>query len=405
MTEAYSFSRRQAIGRSQSEFIEDLPSTFMMAYPTNRDTWKQSLLFVCLLGTATLSAQTSKVLQAAGEIHLARFGYADATLASRNHIDSPLRHVLAFDRGGSVIAGFASRERDGLVTRSSPAFSFHVVKIDPVTGTEISTTSITTSDWKGNSLFVTAGDRILVKADDSLTLLSEDFRTAATKSVDHERGSLWSLLESRDKKVVLVVMDLIGRTRVESINPETLETRESCEYPLGTGQIMDVNVMGVAAVFNGQGSVRNVFLRPICGMPKLVLSWSGELEDPSFLSVGILLLSGFSRSLQVVTTDGRTLFQDKFGSHDVVDSYVKASIQADKFAISIRTKKGGSSFLDVASHLSRLKIMIYDLQAQKRIAEISLPHTPKYYFDFDFSPDGKTLAVMCDEVIQLYNLR
>jgi hypothetical protein len=377
----------------------------MNTHKANRYIWKQSLLFACLLGTATVSAQTSKVMQAAGEIHLARFGYADATLASRYQIDRPLRHVLAFDRGGKVIAGFISRERDGLVTRSLPAFSFHVVKIDPVTQTEISTTSITTSDWKRNSLFVTADDRILVKGDDSLTLLSEDFKTAATRSVDHEPGTLWSLLESRDKKVVLVVRDLIGRTRVESINPETLETRESCEYPLGTGQIMDVNVMGVTAVFNGQGSARNVFVRPICGMPKLVRSWSGELEDPSFLSGGILLLSGFSRSFQVITTDGGTLFQDKFGNHDVVDSYVKASTRADEFAISIRTQKGGSSFLDVASHLSRLKIVIYDLRAQKRIAEISLPHTPKYYFDFDFSPDSKTLAVMCDEVIQLYNIR
>jgi hypothetical protein len=158
----------------------------MMAHPPNLYTLKQSLLFACLLGPATISAQTSKVLQADGEINLARFGYAAATLPSTYHIDGPFRHVLAFDRSGKVVAGFASRERDGLVTRSLPAFSFHVVKIDPVTHTEISAASITTSDWKGNSLFVTADDRILVKADDSLTLLSEDFKTAATKSVDHE---------------------------------------------------------------------------------------------------------------------------------------------------------------------------------------------------------------------------
>lgn len=365
-------------------------------------------LFLCLISApcdAFLFGQSkSTTSEPSTLIGLPQFGYVDPIVTSSSQRRAaPFRHLMAFDSEGKIIVGYVVHERNGLVTRDLPALSLHVVKFDPLTQRQIASATIATADLNGNAILTTAHDNILVKTNDSIELFSPVLQLMASKKVDSARGYLWSLIESTDKSILLVTEPISGGTKVESINPENLEQIASCNYPLGTGQIKDVNKNGDTASTNNRGSNRDVVIRQLCETTDRSLALRGEGRSPFFLTTDKLLLSGFYRDLQVKTLQGDILFEDRFGSNDIVDSYAKTSSVSGIFAVSVRTLTGGSKFLDIDSHLAKLRIVVYRL-GYKGKSEITLRQTPKYYFDFDFSPDGKAIAVLCDGVIQIYKI-
>lgn len=364
-----------------------------------------SFFLTLVLSSALPGRQIEDRSEPVISIKLGQFGYADPVLTrSLRRRNTLLRHLIAFDSTGKLIVGYIVHERNGLVTRELPAYALHLIKIDPLIQTQIASATIATAALDRNAVLATAHNNILVKTSDSIELLSPDLRVLASKKITSEQGFLWSLIESTDKNVLLVIEPIHDGTKVESLDPKSLEQVTSCNYPLGTDQIKDVSENGDTASTDNRGSNRDIVIRPLCGTTERAKTLPGEGRYPFFLSPDKLLLSGFSRDLRVTSVQGDVLFEDKFGSHDIVDSYAKASSVAGRFAVSVRTLTGGSNFLDIDSHLSKLKIVVYRLSSKEKCVEITMHQTPKYYFDFDFSPDGKTLAVFCDGLIQLYKI-
>ncbi len=62
---------------------------------------------------------------------------------------------------------------------------------------------------------------------------------------------------------------------------------------------------------------------------------------------------------------------------------------------------GGSGFLDLDAHLKSIRIVVYNSQDGKHIAEVSVHELPKFVFDFAVSPDGKLLTILSDGRLQI----
>src|SRR5262249_9513673 len=127
-----------------------------------------------------------------------------------------------------------------------------------------------------NAVLTTAHDNILVKTNDSIEVFSPDLKLIASKTVDSEQGYLWSLIESTDKNILLVTKPTSKGTKVESINPESLEQITSCNYPHGAGQIKDINKDGDTASTNNRGANRDIVIRQLCDTTDRAKTMPGE---------------------------------------------------------------------------------------------------------------------------------
>jgi hypothetical protein len=89
--------------------------------------------------------------------------------------------------------------------------------------------------------------------------------------------------------------------------------------------------------------------------------------------------------------------------HESADT-VRASERGDRIALHVLTLRGGNRTLDIDSHVTARRIGVYDIEARKEVASISV--SPKYHhrFAFDISPDGQHLAILEDDVMKVVAL-
>src|SRR5437660_4848081 len=106
-------------------------------------------------------------------LSLGDYGWEPPDPIHPHEIDTVGRRSIAVDHHGRVLVGFTVRERSGLVTRSQPALSFHIVRFSPDGKTDLSL-SLPTNAWRSNSIYLSDTDQIIARANDSVQLLQSD---------------------------------------------------------------------------------------------------------------------------------------------------------------------------------------------------------------------------------------
>jgi hypothetical protein len=69
--------------------------------------------------------------------------------------------------------------------------------------------------------------------------------------------------------------------------------------------------------------------------------------------------------------------------------------------VAIDITAGGIRWLDISNHVAARRVDIYDTTTWTRIAEIKLSSQGEA--GLAFSPDGKTLAIQTEDLIQFYD--
>jgi hypothetical protein len=107
--------------------------------------------------------------------------------------------------------------------------------------------------------------------------------------------------------------------------------------------------------------------------------------------------------VEVISSDGQVKFRSEMAKHESADT-VRASERGDRIALHVLTLRGGNRTLDIDSHVTARRIGVYDIEARKEVASISV--SPKYHhrFAFDISPDGQHLAILEDDVMKVVAL-
>jgi hypothetical protein len=77
--------------------------------------------------------------------------------------------------------------------------------------------------------------------------------------------------------------------------------------------------------------------------------------------------------------------------------------RGDRFASTVNTWRGGSSFFDISGKLVARRIVVYD-ESGRELA--SIPVSTAYHRDFNFSlsPDGHRLAILDEGVVTIVDM-
>ena len=83
------------------------------------------------------------------------------------------------------------------------------------------------------------------------------------------------------------------------------------------------------------------------------------------------------------------------------NSGVAVSEDGRRAAVLLDITSGGARWLDISNHVAAQRVDIYDTATWTRIAQISL--SSKGEAELAFSPDGKTLAIQTNDLVQFYD--
>ena len=364
------------------------------------------LLLVCTVWPLAAQART----ESDGIFNLRSYGWE---IPQRRETNRP---SIAIDRNGRVVVGFTVGERKGLVTRSHPSLSFRVLRFQPDGKTDLSL-SLPTNVSGRTGIYLSQDDRIIVRANDSLQLLTTDERTpegVAWKILapcsrrchveqSASRQTLFLFSEDADPPLTIIrfseqpVAKQCGKAR------KTIDSNDSIQnYPQ--------SITDEFAYFFGEMEYR----WPFCDYEhrfKMNLQLQGRvsaMSDNRFVVNTSSLRPAISDvDLKVVSLDGSVKFKVSLPKHESADSLwvpIRSSEQADTIAVDIFTMRGGNRALDLSGHLTARRIAVYDVIAGRELASIAVKPKHDYSFEFDLSPDGRRLAILEDDTARVVNL-
>jgi hypothetical protein len=379
------------------------------------------VLFVAIAFRGVGTSQTNSnlvLLHPARSISLKACGWEPERSIGHHAGFVPLR--IAFDHQGNLWAGY-SQKSIGLTPRSAPETSFEY-EIVAISGSPAQCAVRLSRPTTANSpaaVLISSKDGLLVVANDELHLVDKiGFKDRATfellRPSDHAR---YRVLQSPARKLLVVVAD--GFTKADSsytwLDPDSLEVRNSCTYPPAPDNFHYIGLRSFADDGRfveldygwsrfGYSLVAGQFCSPKLEIPPehvqpraAILLDSGTayfVEDPRREKPWRILVKDKSEA---------TAF-DLIGDSNketIGESNVAVSEDERRLALSIDTPAGGSQMLDISSHVASRRVDIYDTKTWARVAYIKLL-TPGVA-SLSFSPDGKTLAIQTEDLVQFYD--
>ena len=341
-------------------------------------------------------------------------------------IDPAARRSIVIDHERRVLVGFVIRERSGLVTRDRPALTFRIVRFSPDGRSDLSL-SLPTNGWRTNSVYLSATDQIIARANDTLQWLEPDADpTHAAKDfwrVIAPCGLRCRVTQSPSRRTLLLdTWDVDPPLTL--IDTAQLAAARGCArggYPINsiTDQLAYSTLQSRADVydyFSHKTPVAgaHIYRWPLCdyehrvAMPWRIQGRYTVLNDELFIAnVDAKAIRDIGRDLEVISSDGQVKFRQLLAKHEYWGNFfapIRSSERGDRIAVDIMTVRGGNKKLDISSHMTARRIAVFDIEAGKELASVSVNPNHRYRFEFDLSPDGRRLAILEDDTVKVVDI-
>lgn len=373
------------------------------------------LAFVLLSTGGTLRArrQATTELQVR-HIKLENFGWQQPPRPRPGEVDSFPSQRVTIDSEGRVLVSFTVREPgEGLHTRAEPGLLLRIVRFGADGNADLSLT-LPTNNWLGNGIYLDQGDRLIARANDKLQMFADNHGTRAN-------GTEWrtltpcgphcEVLQSLSRRTLYVRRWGTGPP-VTILDMEDPERPRTCEAPGYTPQ----SITDDFSYFNydpGNPPMPPPVLYrwPLCDYAQrtelpipLVRNAPGvwSIADDS------LLLAGRSGGFAVYGPEGevkRKLPPIKRGKHEAagVQGIEGISQDGQLLVFTASTWKGGFAALDIGSHMTAERIIVYDVATGEPLATV--PIRP---LDFSLhpaiSPDGHRVAALAKDTLTIVDV-
>jgi hypothetical protein len=328
----------------------------------------------------------------------------------REWVGAPSR-LVSIDHKGRVWVAFTARKNQSLSTREHPGLSFHILRFNPEGKVDLSLL-VPTDNLFNNGIYVTSEDHIYARVNDALQFLSEE------PNSNDAGGAIWKTVMPCSMNCV-IMQSPSHRTLIvrEFHDPShhtftVLDTSsaiprivESCSWP----GFYSETITDRFGYYSTDGISSDARRWPLCDrehVTELPLDMRNGMISP--LSDEAFLLLGTAkdrRGVELVSSDGQLKFRAEMPKHDIVAPPVWASSdeQGDRFAFTVETWRGGSSFLDIGGKRVARRVVVYSETGQQ-LATVRV--NPHYRRDFDLaiSPDGHRLAILDEGRVTVANI-
>lgn len=368
------------------------------------------------VGANAQSANNASQLSPARSLSLKTCGWEPEPVVV--HHSGYVPSTVAFDHQGNFWTGYTKKTQQ-LASRSAPEVGaeYNLVEVSGNSTECVVRIKLPTTESSPVAALISNKDNLLAVANDKLHEIDpQTFKERSAfdllRPSDHAR---YQVLQSPQRKSLVVVED--GFTRTESsytwLNPESLQVLQTCTYPPEPDHYVRLRAFADDGRFieveHGPGTLghwvsEGRYCSPKQHIPPERIQPSAAIllddqnvyfrENPlndnqpsivAYSRTGTLLQSVPARDKETMATT----------------SGVAISENGTRAALVVNVMSGGVRWLDVSNHVSARRVDIYDTKTWSRIAQIKLSSPGEV--ELAFSPDGKTLAVQTNDLIQFFD--
>jgi hypothetical protein len=325
---------------------------------------------------------------------------------------------LAFDHRGNLWTGYTKKSQQ-VVPRSAPELGaqYNVVELSGNPTQCVVQMKLATTESSPVAVLFSDKDDMLVVANDKLHVVDQNgFKERAAfdllRASDQAR---YQVLQSPQRKSLVALAD--GFTRAESsytwLDSASLHVLHSCSYPPVPEHYVRLRSFADDGRFieveHGPGSQGHWISEGHYCSAKTIIP-----PDHIQPAAAIMLESetAYFRDNPLNDNLPSVVVYDRAGTllHSV-PGHDKESMSANggavvsedgrRAAVLLNITSGGARWLDISNHVAARRVDVYDTATWTRIAQISL--SSKGEAELAFSPDGKTLAIQTNDLVQFYD--
>ncbi len=362
------------------------------------------------------SASTAVQLSPTRSLSLKTCGWEPEPLVVHHTGYIPVK--LAFDHRGNLWTGYTKKSQQ-VVPRSTPELGalYNVVELSGNPTQCVVQMKLPTTESSPVAVLFSDKDDMLVVADDKLHVVDQNgFKErAAFALLRPSDQARYQVLQSPQRKSLVAVVD--GFTRADSsytwLDSASLQVLHSCSYPpvpehyvrlrsfADDGRFIEVeHGPGTQGHWISEG--RYCSAKTIIPPDHIQPAAAIMLESETAYFRDNLLNDNLP---SIVVYDRAGTLLHSVPGHDKesmsANSGVAVSEDGRRAAVLLDITSGGARWLDVSSHVAARRVDIYDTATWTRIAQIKL--SSKGEAELAFSPDGKTLAIQINDLVQFYD--
>jgi hypothetical protein len=377
-----------------------------------------SFVFAMSTGAASKSSAPDPAvrLSPSRSVSLKACGWEPEPLVVHHTGYVPLK--LAFDHRGNLWTGYTKKSQQ-VVPRSTPELGaqYNVVELSGNPTQCVVQMKLPTTESSPVAVLFSDKDDMLVVANDKLHVVDQNgFKERAAfdllRASDQAR---YQVLQSPQRKSLVALAD--GFTRAESsytwLDSASLQVLHSCSYPpvpehyvrlrsfADDGRFIEVeHGPGTQShwISEGRYCSAKTIIPPDHIQPAAAIMLESETayfrDNP---------LNDNLPSIVVYDRAGNLLHSVPGHDKESMSANGGAVVSEDgrRAAVLLNITSGGARWLDISNHVAARRVDVYDTATWTRIAQISL--SAKGEAELAFSPDGKTLAIQADDVVQFYD--
>jgi hypothetical protein len=365
----------------------------------------KALLALLLLSPVAFYAQQSPAVSnlAARDIPLQTYGWTAPPPVIRTELrDCATGQLVVIDSSGRVLVGFTTRAQEGLSSRAEPPLLFHILRFgtDNRLDAEL---DVPTNNWCRNSIYVTASDRLLVRANDAIFVASlRAGQGASTISKLMPCDSNCVIRSTPTRQTLIVSEDSSNSPATVLTDDTTLRDVPCPNLPRGPFVLTDEYVYRDQDITHA-GVIAGVYRSQLCAGPLERISGErglliGVLKDSS------ILLHRESMLLRVTPPDDHAAATAKLPKGEGFGIWISPDTLGSRFLI--LATRFSRTFLDTSGAGLSQSLLLYDSQSLNVVASIPLERGVFINrSQFTLSPDGHKIALLVHGVLHVANVR
>jgi hypothetical protein len=306
----------------------------------------------------------------------------------------------------------SDRDADSLIARQEHAnpVRLHIYVLDADSGKPLLSREWGTSRRNSSVAVVEGG--ILVRTGSIVRLLTRDF--AETKEImfrDVVRANnfQWDLLQlsvsPTGKRVMVNSIDQgANESRLEIFAGEDLSPRSSWIQTPALYHLYSISDSEIVAADRNQSQLKRARFGSAEWQEYGEKTKEGCLNLPTFVTADLLLVQACERFL-LLDHEGHS--QLSYSLHGTGSLAHKIAFSSDGrhlvFSYSdLKIKK--HTFSEPSVQVIARHVAVYDLRLNSVVLTLDIDPLPEVVYDFDVSPDGSKLAILCDGKVSVYRL-
>lgn len=343
------------------------------------------------------------VAQQPSRVNLNDYGYVLKT-SRLPFLTRSSAHIVSVDANGETAVSFVTRDRMGLATREFPPLSLHLVKFAR-DGSFLSQGTIPTSSWDDNAILYGSNGTLLIRAGTKLGVYSPQLKPFAAMELPLLSKSaliMWEIFPLPDRAAFVLYADQSMRL----LNWGNLELVRKCtesDFYIAHS-VSNREIMAHRPSRWDHPYRRTVDISEICGPYLFSYSWEGNTTSAALVDDKSMLLAGGGSSISLVVSNETRWTAEFDKKSDVVADHVEISSDGLLLAVAVVRLVGGSRFLDIDRKLKSVRVVGFQATSGKRSFEIPVNPNPSSRFDFALSPQGDTISIVSDGVLEIHPL-